>query len=155
MAAFVVICFGYLTGHLVIAYELQRRFLVIAAAGLVFNLVLNLALVPTYGFMAAAWITLATEVLVTALAAVIVMRRSGLRPGPGRLRRVLLAGVACWASGALLREAGAPTIVWAAAAGAVYAGALLALRAVEIDDLRGLLRRSPPDPPTAGGAAAP
>ena len=155
MGAFVVICFGYLTGHLIIAYELQRRFLAIAGAGLVFNLVLNLALVPRYGFMAAAWLTLATEVLVTALSAAIVMRKSGLRPSVGRLWRVLLAGVACWATGALLREAGAPTIAWAVAAGVVYAGALLALRAVDLDDLRGLLRRARPDPPSAGGVAAP
>jgi hypothetical protein len=68
------------------------------------------------------------------------MRRSGLRPGAGRLWRVLLAGGACWASGAALHAAGAPTIAWAAAAGLVYAGALLALRAVELADLRALLR---------------
>jgi O-antigen/teichoic acid export membrane protein len=154
MAAFGVICFGYLTGHLVIAYELQRQFVLIALAGLVFNASLNLLLVPRYGFLAAAWLTLATEVLVTALAAWIVVRKAHVWPHAGRLWRVLIAAVACWGAGALLHYAvGAPTLVWATAAAAVYAGALLALRAIELSDLRGLLRRDVAI--TADGPAAP
>src|SRR6185369_3984507 len=64
MATFVVVSLGYLTGYLIVAYDLQRRFLAIAIGALAFNVATNLALVPTYGFMAAAWLTLATEVLV-------------------------------------------------------------------------------------------
>jgi O-antigen/teichoic acid export membrane protein len=143
MAAFAVICFGYLTGHLVIAYGLQRRFVLIAAAGLVFNVALNLALVPRYGFMAAAWLTLATEVLVTALTAWIVVRRSHLVPKVGHLWRIVLAACGCWLTGALLNAAGAPTIAWAAAAGITYGAAVLALGAVRLADLRTMLRRGP------------
>jgi O-antigen/teichoic acid export membrane protein len=153
MAAFGVICFGYLTGHLVIAYELQRPFMLIALLGLVFNAGLNVLLVPHYGFLAAAWLTLATEVLVTALAAWIVIRKAHIWPHAGRLWRVLIAAGACWASGALLHAVGVPTIIWATAAGGVYAGALLALRAIELSDLRGLLRRDVPV--TADAPAAP
>src|SRR5215208_721250 len=151
-AAFVVICFGYLTGHLIITYELQRRFLLVAGAGLVFNAALNLLLVPRYGFLAAAWLTLATEILVTALSAAMVFRKARLWPSAGRLPRVLLAAVACWAAGAGLNGAGLPTLAWAAVAGLVYAGALLALRAIELSDLKTLIRR---EAPTAPAAAAP
>ena len=72
MATFVVVSLGYLTGYLIVAYDLQRRFLAIAVGALVFNVATNLALVPTYGFMAAAWLTLATEVLVMSLSMWIV-----------------------------------------------------------------------------------
>ena len=155
MAAFGVICFGYLTGHLVIAYELQRQFMLIALVGLVFNASSNLLLVPRYGFLAAAWLTLATEMLVTALAAWIVIRKAHIWPHAGRLWRVLIAAGACWSSGALLHAAGLPTIVWATAAAAVYAGGLLALRAVELSDLRGLLRKEAQAPVNPDGPVAP
>src|SRR6185503_16999465 len=49
MATFVVVSLGYLTGYLIIAYDLQRRFLAIAVVALVFNVATNLALVPSYG----------------------------------------------------------------------------------------------------------
>ena len=39
----------------------QRRFMFNAMAGLVINLGLNLILLPRYGFIAAAWVTLVTE----------------------------------------------------------------------------------------------
>ena len=143
MAAFVVICFGYLTGHLVIAYELQRRFVLIAAAGLIFNVTLNLALVPRYGFLAAAWLTLATEVLVTALTAAIVIRRSHLVPRVGHLWRIVLAAAGCWLAGALLNAAGLPTVAWAVAAGMVYSAIVLATGAVRIAEVRGLVSRRP------------
>ena len=67
MAAFAVICFGYLGGNLVVLLELQRLFVRNAAIALVFNVVLNLLLIPPYGFLAAAWVTLATEILVVSL----------------------------------------------------------------------------------------
>ena len=47
MATFVVVSLGYLTGYLIVAYYLQRRFLAIAVGALVFNVATNLALVPS------------------------------------------------------------------------------------------------------------
>ena len=64
MGAFIAISFGYLGGQGVIVLGLQRLAVTAAATGLVVNVVLNLIFVPPYGFLAAAWITLITEVLV-------------------------------------------------------------------------------------------
>src|SRR6202012_2945478 len=58
MGAFVVICFGYLSGNMVVVLKQQRRYMVNAAVGLVVNIGLNLILLPRYGFLAAAWVTL-------------------------------------------------------------------------------------------------
>jgi O-antigen/teichoic acid export membrane protein len=141
MATFVVVSLGYLTGYLIIAYDLQRRFVTIAVGALVFNVATNLALVPSYGFMAAAWLTLATEILVLTLSMWILCRRMGIVPGGDRLGRILIASVATWAIGWGLNQAGVPTLAWLAVAGAAYAGSVIALGAVRMDELRALARR--------------
>ena len=115
MATFVVVSLGYLTGYLIVAYGLQRQFVLIAIGALVFNVATNLALVPSYGFMAAAWLTLATEILVMSLSMWIVSSAMGLAPTGAHLGRIVVAaaatGLAAWG----LKEAGLPTIVWTAA----------------------------------------
>ena len=139
MAAFVVICFGYLAGHLVIVLELQGLFLRNAAIALVFNVVANLILIPPYGFVAAAWVTLATEVLVTALTLVPGLRRIELRFGVGRFARVLAAATAMTLAVLALDAGGAPLGVLVAAAALTYPAALLLTGGLRPRDLRELL----------------
>lgn len=139
MGAFVVICFGYLAGNLVVVLELQRVFLRNALIALAFNVVLNLILIPPYGFMAAAWVTLATEVLVTALTLSAVLRRLELTL---RLRRIALASVAAaLMTGAVagLQALGAPLGVLLAAAAVTYPAAVLLVGAVRLAEVRQLL----------------
>jgi O-antigen/teichoic acid export membrane protein len=141
MATFVVVSLGYLTGYLIVAYNLQRRFVLIGIGALVFNVGANLALVPSYGFMAAAWLTLATEVLVMSLSMWIVCSRMGVAPTGLSLGRIVVAatatGLAAWG----LREAGLPTAAWVAAAGALYAALVIAFGSVRLEELRALVRR--------------
>ena len=140
MAAFLFVCLGYLTGNMVVVLGLQRRFLVYATVGLVFNVALNVVLIPEYGFLAAAWVTLGTEAVVVGLTALTVARRLEFRPRLNRVGRAVLA--AAGMAGAVwgLNEAGAPFAVLLAA-GAVYPALVLALRAITVDELRGLLAR--------------
>ncbi len=62
IAAFIPICIGNVAGNMVVAMDLQRRYIWFAALGLVLNVPLNMVLIPEYGIEAAAWVTLATEV---------------------------------------------------------------------------------------------
>jgi O-antigen/teichoic acid export membrane protein len=140
MAAFVVICFGYLAGNLVVILELQRLFLRNALIALAFNVVLNLILIPPYGFVAAAWVTLATEVLVTALTLSAALRRLELTL---QLRRMLLATLAAaLMTGAVagLQALGAPVGVLLAAAAVTYPAAVLLVGAVRPAEVRQLLQ---------------
>ncbi len=143
MGAFVSISFGYLAGNMVLILELQRRFFRYAALGLLVNAVLNVALIPLYGFLAAAWITLATEVLVMTLTMREVLVGLAMTPRVGRLLRIALAatgmGLLTW----LARLAGAPLGVLVLAAVFSYPPLLFALRALSVAQLRGLLRREP------------
>jgi O-antigen/teichoic acid export membrane protein len=141
MATFVVVSIGYLTGYLIVAYRLQREFVLIAVGALVFNVATNLALVPSYGFMAAAWLTLATEVLVMSLSLWIVCARMGVAPTGRNLGPIVAAAAAAGLAGWGLRQAGLPTAAWVAAASALYAALVVAFGAVKLDELRALVRR--------------
>ena len=141
--AFVSISFGYLVGNMVVVLELQRRFAFFAAIALVLNVALNLAFIPTYGFVAAAWITVLTEFTVMSLSMRMVLRAIAMTPRFGRLLRTVLAatimGLATW----LAHLAGMPLSALAVVAAATYLPLLLALRVVTVAELRGLLVREP------------
>ncbi len=143
MGAFVLICFGYLAGNMVIVLELQNAFVRYALLALVINVGLNLALVPAYGFMAAAWATLVTEVVVLLLTGRLVLRALDMRPSIGRLPRIAAASTAMALMVWALREAGLPIAGLVVAAVLSYTLALLALRAVERREVMALLRKDP------------
>jgi len=143
MATFVVVSLGHLTGYLIVTYRLQNRFLALAIGALVFNVAANLVLVPSYGFLAAAWITLATEVLVMSVSMWMVCARTGVMPVSGNLGRIVLAAAAAGGLAWGLNEAGVPTLAWVAAGAGAYTLLLLASGAVRRDELRALLRRAP------------
>jgi O-antigen/teichoic acid export membrane protein len=136
MGAFVLICFGYLSGNMVVVLKQQRRFMFNATAGLVVNLGLNLILLPRYGFLAAAWVTLATELAVVGLTWFGVLRALQFRPHLGRLLRVVVAAAAMTGVVLLLREAGAGVIVLLLGAAVSYPPFLIALRALDLRELR-------------------
>ena len=144
MAAFVSICFGYVGGSLTIVLRLQRVFIRYAVVALIFNLALNVLLLPKYGYIAAAWITLATELLVQTLALRAVFREIQMRPSILRILRTAAAAggmaLAVWA----MRSAGA-SFVWLVLTAAVaYAGLVLGLRVLQPSEIVGLVKRQPP-----------
>lgn len=144
MGAFAVICFGYLSGQLVVVYGLQRTFIRYALVALVVNVALNLLLVPRYGFLAAAWLTLGTELLVTGLAGRAVLRAMGFRPPLGRMLRTVPAAAVLALGLAGLRASGAPLAVLLVAAALAYPALLTALRVLDLRELAAVLWRRQP-----------
>lgn len=141
MGAFVALSFWHLAQSMVIVLGRQRRLIVYTTVALIFNVALNLVLIPSHGFMAAAWITLVTEVIVMALALGDVVRRAAIRL---QLRRLVLTALSATLMGlavAGLLESGAGVIVATAISLVVYAVAAVALRAVDFAELRLLVRR--------------
>jgi O-antigen/teichoic acid export membrane protein len=139
--AFIPISIGYVAGNMVIATNLQRRYILYALAGLLVNIPLNVVLIPEYGIEAAAWVTVATEVVVVAATLVTVLRKLEMRLS---LRRILLttlaagvAGLAVWG----LREAGAGAILLVISMAIVYPALLVALRALDPREVRELIRK--------------
>lgn len=141
MGAFVSISFGYLVGNMVVILELQRRFLLYTAVALVLNVVLNVLLIPTYGFQAAAWVTLATEVTVMSLSARSVLKRLEMKPSWMRLGRVAAAAAGMGLVVETASQAGLPLGALVAIAAVLYPALLLASRAVTLSSLAVLIRR--------------
>jgi len=140
--AFVFICFGYLNGSLMTVLGLQGRLLRISIAALVLNVAGNLILVPSYGFLAAAWMTLATELLVFALSLRVILgnlKPKGLDVNKG-LRTLLAAGLLCGALSGL-EAAGAGLAVLVISACVLYPALLIGLRAFDPRELSVVLRR--------------
>lgn len=140
--AFVLICFGYLNGSLLTVLDLQGRLLRISLLALVVNLAGNLVFVPMFGFMGAAWMTLVTEAVVCAFSLRVILRRLELPfPRPGRIGRTTLAAALLAGGLILLRDLSVPLAGLVLAACVSYPLLLLGLGALDIDDIRIVLRR--------------
>jgi O-antigen/teichoic acid export membrane protein len=140
MAAFVPICIGFVGGNMVLATGLQRRYIYYAVLGLLVNVVLNVIFIPVYGFQAAAWVTLATELVVVSITLVAVLRKIEMRLS---LRKIGLAAVAASAAALVvwrLRDAGAQIEWLLLAMGVLYPALLIVLRALNVSELRALVR---------------
>lgn len=140
MAAFVPICIGFVGGNMVLATGLQSRYIWYAIVGLLVNVVLNVAFIPVYGFVAAAWVTLATEVIVVSLTLVTVLRKIEMRLSLAKIARAAAAATVSAFVVWSLRDAGA-SIAWLLLAmGALYPALLIALRALDLGELQELIR---------------
>ena len=139
MTAYVVICFGYVSGNMIIPTELQRRYVNFALIGLIVNVGLNLVLIPQYGYIAAAWTTLLTNVIVVFPALNSVLRKLDMGLSLGRLLRTAAAASVSGAVVAVLHNAGVSLGGLIGAMIVTYPLALLALRALDIGELRSVL----------------
>ncbi|MCW3068980.1 MAG: polysaccharide biosynthesis protein [Solirubrobacterales bacterium] len=143
--AFVLICFGYLNGNLLLVLGLQRRLLRISLIALVVNLIGNVILIPPFGYKGAAWMTLVTEAVVFAAAFRMVLGALELRrPRLGRIGRTAIAAALLGLALGALRIADASLAVLVVTACLCYPALLVALRAFGADDVRLLLRRGAP-----------
>ncbi len=112
----------------------QGDFTRLALATLVVNVFLNLALIPAFGYIGASWAAVLTE-LALFLGGWWLLRRhlSALRM-VGSIGRILLSGAVMGVVVFLLQAEPIPLVV--AVGAAVYAVALVVLRAVDVDEWR-------------------
>lgn len=143
--AFLLICFGYLNGNLMVVLGLQRRLLRISLLALLVNLIGNAILVPLVGFMGAAEMTVVTEVVVLVLTSKQILAKLEMPfPKIGRIGRTAAAATLLGVLLGLLRAADAPLGALIAAACVLYPSLLFALRAFGAEDARLVLRRGQP-----------
>ncbi len=142
--AFVFICFGYLNDNLLLVLGLQRRRMLIGLIALVVNVAGNLILVPLVGFIGAAWMTLATEVVVLAMSVRLILGHLQMPlPRPGRVGRALLAAVLLTGGMLIVAELNRSLVALTITACVCYPLLLLGLRAMSLADVRAVLGRSP------------
>jgi O-antigen/teichoic acid export membrane protein len=111
-------------GYALIAKERQLSALWLNVLGLSFNVGLNLALVPEYGIVAAAIVTVASEVLILGGSYLLMRRNFGFFPSPGILLPVLAAAAVMGAVLWPLRDG--PFLALAPLGAAVYLALVMA-----------------------------
>jgi O-antigen/teichoic acid export membrane protein len=130
---------GTWQGFAMLAARRQRVVLACNAAALVLNLVLNLSLIPRFGYIGAAASALCTSVFIGILTGAVASRFLHVSIDGMRVARVLLAnamfGAGLWVALAL----GLPWVAASVAAGTLYAASLLLVRATSLGELRILI----------------
>jgi O-antigen/teichoic acid export membrane protein len=81
-------------GYALIAKERQATALWLNVTALIVNVGLNLALVPAYGIVAAAVVTVASEILILAASRPLMRQHLGFFPRPGTLGAAVVAASA-------------------------------------------------------------
>jgi O-antigen/teichoic acid export membrane protein len=114
-----------------------------SALALIFNGVLNVLLIPRYGFIAAAWVTLLTEVLVMSLMTRRILSTLTMRPSLNRVIRTIVAatamGLLTWGA----RILGTPLAGLAVVAGVSYLLCVALLQVLTIGEVKAVLRKEP------------
>jgi len=114
---FVAVCTTYIFGTLLTASGELRRLNILAGAGALLNIGLNLILIPIWKAEGAAWASLVTQVitaLVQLALAITAMRVSGVGPVLARaVAYVVLLVVACWILGSFITDLAVLAIVFA------------------------------------------
>jgi len=114
----------------------QSSFTWAAGWSLVANVVLNVALIPSFGATGASWATVVTELVLGAVGWVLVKRHVGQVAVFQQSWRVLLAGLVMGAAVYPLRDFGGVRIAIPIALGVVvYGVAILLLRALSKDEI--------------------
>lgn len=144
LAAFVLVAVTYPLDNMVIVLGLQKRLILIATTSVTLALVLNPLLINRMGFEGAAWSVLIVEAVVTVLTYRLVSSRLPFRMVTPRLLRIAAAavvtGLSLWALDALTGS----LVLLLAFTAVGYPALLVALRAVNLPELRALARRRPP-----------
>lgn len=130
----------FLQGNLLTIVERQKAVAAVGFANMVLNVVLNLIVIPRFGFTGAAVTTLITELLGLTLMFWLLRRNISLvNTGYMALKVALLAsamGVLVW----LLRDRAGVLLV-AIAAAVAYGAAVLALGIVPLNEIREIVKR--------------
>jgi O-antigen/teichoic acid export membrane protein len=143
--AFVLICIGYVNDNLVLVMGKQKRRVVIGLVALVVNLVGNFALVPEFGYTAAAWMTLVTEAVVVAMETKIVMDALQIRrPNVSRVARTAVCALVLGGELAAAKALGAPLGALVLLSVISYPALLLGLGGMSVEDILTVLRRRAP-----------
>jgi O-antigen/teichoic acid export membrane protein len=109
---------------------------------MIVNILLNIALIPRYGYLGASWATVLTEIALTVISYVMVARELGRVPVVGLSWRVVLGGLVM---GVVIypfhQVTGLRAVAVVTGGALVYVAALLGLGAVDREE-REMLRRA-------------
>lgn len=132
------IFFGHYFNMLVVVANAQRKLIGALLAVAIFNVSLNLILIPQLSYLGAAITSVLTELLVILFTGLIVYRVTHFFPRPDRLVGIVVSGIVMALTLFLFSES--PFVVAGLAGMLAYMGGLWLTRAVSQDELWSLFR---------------
>jgi O-antigen/teichoic acid export membrane protein len=133
----VFIFFTTLAHNLVIAIKQQKKLLMLALVSAVINVVLNLWLIPTYTYWAAAWINVLTQLIVLCVSTYYVWSLTKIGPNFKNLGKILLSSLIMGAVVYWLREIN--LIAIAVVGMIVYFGMMFLVKGISMDTLKNIM----------------
>jgi O-antigen/teichoic acid export membrane protein len=133
--AILMIFFGNLGGNAIVALNLQKKGMWIYLAGAVFNVVANLIFIPRYSYFAAAWTTVATEVLITFWMFWLISKETGISPQKTIIAKAAIATVVML----IVMQPFLGNFIWATLAAVSYFPTLFLLKGFTKEDLREII----------------
>ena len=82
--------FNHLTGYTIVALGRQRLYLLVASSALIFNVLVNLVVIPRFSYYGAAVVTILTEALVLTITVVFIFRLMKIVPSLFSFPKTLL-----------------------------------------------------------------
>lgn len=134
-----IIFLGALFSNMIIALGKQKQLAYIYAVGAVFNLTMNWFWIPRFSYMAAAWTTVLTELLVTVLMALLVRSFVCFTSSTKVLIKSLLSGLVMWVVLTVLSKFSIFILI--PLGGMVYGILVLLTGAISREELTKLLQR--------------
>lgn len=137
MLAMLPIFTGAMTGHAIVALNKQRVMLWGYAITAILALIGYFLLIPPLGIVAAAWVTVGSEVLINVLTAIVVMRTSGWRPNLTIFSKAIVASALMTL--VVLALPDLHVLLTIGIAACFYAAAIIALGGVKVANIREIL----------------
>jgi len=132
--------FGSLFGHVVVALGLPKKTVWIYAVDAAISLALYFAMIPRYGALAAASITIFSELFIAVATFAVVYHKIKFKPSWSPTGKAVLASIPM--TGLLLFTPSWPFIPRVLIAGALYVALAILFRAVRRETLLDVMRRS-------------
>jgi O-antigen/teichoic acid export membrane protein len=137
--AIVFIFFGSYFNNVLVAGNKQKKLMVVLLFCAIFNVLLNIFLIPRYSYMGAAVVSSLTEMLVAVLCAILAFRELKYRPSLQKLAEIFLGGMAMAAILYLGREAN--FIILALGSILVYFFILWVFRVITTEEIASIMSK--------------
>ncbi|MDQ1283829.1 MAG: Polysacc synt protein [Patescibacteria group bacterium] len=135
-----LIFFGHLFNAVLIVSNLQKKLMAVLGVAAFLNIGLNLIFIPKYSYVSAAYVSLATELAVVALAAGLVVKKVKYIPRLEKKGAVVFSGLLMAAYLFAFRNLN--FFFLALSSAGVYFFLLWATRAVKTSEIAGLVKKS-------------
>lgn len=138
--ALVFIFFGNLSNNILLAGNMQKKLMIALSLCAVFNISVNLVLIPKYSFLGAAVTSVATEFLVVVITFYLISKNLSYFPKFENILKILASGFLMAIALYFLKDLN--LFIQALSGAAVYFVAIWIFRAISPEEIQGIIKKA-------------